>query len=90
MKRITERDLKQVVDRINVIKGQNISAYTKTAKGLKANVGTYLLSSAYGGWSLQRLDNKSGGVETIIHGYVPKRELYDKMQAFIKGLESAK
>jgi hypothetical protein len=37
---------------------------------------------------LHRHVNEGGGVNCpLVHGHVPKRELYNLMQAFIKGLE---
>lgn len=85
--RINERDLDAVMKRINEITGSPTEAYTRTESGYKANVGCYTLSGAYGGWQLQRIMNESGGVENVLGaGYLPKRELYGMMQAFLKGI----
>lgn len=57
----------------------------------KANIGHYTISHAYGGVCLHRVVNEGGGVSTpIISYHAPKRELYNAMQAFIKGLEAVR
>lgn len=88
MQRITDKDLKAVVERINLITGMPLEAYTKDKNGkLKANVGNYHLSYAYGGVCLHRMHNDAGGVNTPINsGFTTKRDLYNQMQAYIKGL----
>lgn len=86
--RITDKDLEAVVARINRITESPSESYSKTEDGkLKANIGNYHLSYAYGGVSLHRMNNESGGVTTpISSGHVTKRELYSLMQAYINGL----
>ena len=62
----------------------------------QAQIGNYHLSATvvghrYGGVCLHRMMNESGGVTTpLVAGYVPKRELYNAMRAFIAGLEYRK
>jgi hypothetical protein len=87
--RVTTKDLETVINRINAMTGNKPEAYTQTDNGYKANVGTYVLDGAYGGWKLQQIVNFHGAVTNITTGYVPKRELYNQMQAFIKGFEVA-
>lgn len=87
--RITEKDLDAVVKRINVMTGSPEASYTtyqeNGKKKYRSNPGNYHLQSAYGGHGLVRMSNNGGGVESIIGGYFPKRELYERMQAFIVG-----
>ena len=86
--RINKKDLEAVVNRINKMVGAPEHAYTRTRDGkIKANIGNFHLDWAYGGVSLVRMATEGGGVTTIIHGYGTKRELYEKMQALIVGLE---
>jgi hypothetical protein len=64
--RITVKDLELVVADLN------------QTLGLKAGAeGSFCLQGAYGGWQLQRY--RGSGMETIIGGYRPKRELYEKI-----------
>lgn len=89
--RITERDLESVVARINKMTGSPATPYTRDENGkFTANVGNFHLDAAYGGWALHRMETTGGGVEVILSGYVPKRELYEKMQAFLSGLYMAR
>ena len=90
--RISERDLENVCKRINKATGNNIEAVSRNADNTFSwNIGSYTLSAAYGGWQLQQIVSDGGGVRTISSGgYIPKRELYHQMQAFLSGLESRK
>lgn len=81
--RVTEKQLQAVVDRINRITNSPVEPYING----KAQPGNFHLSFAYGGVCLHRMGNESGGVSSPLSiGHVPKRELYNLMQAFISGL----
>jgi len=89
MERITQKDLEYLVKRINEVTNSTQASYSPVnrGKGLKANIGNYHLSYAYGGVQLVRMVNEAGGIETISRPcHVPKRELYNWMRAFIAGL----
>ena len=87
--RITNKDLESLVKRINIITDSPLEPHTRVNGKYTANIGCYHLSYAYGGVSLQRMHNSSGGVESVIKsGHVSKRELYNLMHAFITGLEN--
>lgn len=91
--RITESDLKGLCDCLNRITGSPMVPYAyDAAKGKHcAQIGNYHISYAYGGVSLHRMHNDGGGVSLPLGGgHVPKRELYERMHAFICGIESAK
>jgi hypothetical protein len=86
--RITMSDLKAVVARINRITNSPLEPWTRENGKSVANIGCYHLSGAYGGWCLHRMDNVGGGVSCPINSdYVSKRELYNLIHAFIRGLE---
>ena len=87
--RITEKQLQAIVDRINSITGSPMESYTKESSGhYRANVGNYHLSFAYGGVALDRMVSAGGGVTCPLgSGHVTKRELAEKMWAFLAGLE---
>lgn len=83
MKRITEKELEAVVNRLNRITNSSLEPYIDG----KAQIGNYHLSWAYGGVSLHRMHNEYGGVTTPLNcGHISKRELYNLMQAYISGL----
>ena len=90
--RVTYRDLEAVCNRINDMTGSPKASWTKQADGKhKSNIGNYHLSGAYGGYALHRMVSDGGGVEDVLRsGHVPKRELYERMHAFIEGLYHAK
>ena len=91
MNRITEKMLQAKVDYLNKITGNPDAPYAKTEAGLKANIGNYHISGAYGGVCLHQMVNEGGGVRTPLQaGHVPKRELFDGLCAFIKGIEIGK
>ena len=83
MNRVTESELQSIVDRINRICGTPDKPYVNG----NSQVGNYHLGFAYGGVELQQMENESGGVRTPLGcGHVTKRELRDRMHAFISGL----
>lgn len=90
MNTITKHDLEAVVERINRATNSPLDSYTKTDTGhYKANPGNYHLNWAYGGVCLARMSNEGGGIQSVLPGFVSKRELYGKMQAFLRGIETA-
>lgn len=87
MDRITDKHLDVLCDRLNRLTNSPMKPYLDG----KAQVGNYYVSHAYGGVCLDRMHNDGGGVTTPLSGgHIPKRELYNLMQAFIAGLETAK
>ena len=92
MTRITKDMLDRIVSRINAMTGNVDEPWTKSDSGqMQSNIGNYHLSGAYGGYSLHQMLTESGGVRDVLScGHVSKRELYDRMHAFIEGLYTAK
>ena len=90
MERITEKMLQLRIDRLNELTGQPMTPYTKTENGLKANIGNYHLSHAYGGVCVHQMHNDGGGVSCPLnHYHAPKREVFESLGAFIAGIELA-
>lgn len=88
--RITIANLEAVVSRINRLTGSPSTPWRREGDRNRANIGNYHLSQCYGGVSLHRMANESGGVTTPLgSGHVPKRELYEQLHAFARGLEIA-
>jgi hypothetical protein len=92
MKRVTEKQLQAVVDRINTMTNSPKEPYYVTYSGVfVSSVGNYHLSYAYGGVALHRMVNEVGGVSDVFsRGHMPKRELLELMYAFITGYDAAK
>jgi hypothetical protein len=88
MSRITRKDLELLVSRINEATN---SPLTYSDKRFKPHIGHYHLSGAYGGLKLVRTMSESGEIKDITKtGYTTKRELYNEMSAFLRGIEYAK
>lgn len=93
MERITQKDLKILVGRINKATNSPLASYTQNGKegerkpGFTANINNYHLDYAYGGVQLAQMVNIHGGIRIIsTSGLGTKRELYNWMQAFLAGM----
>ena len=94
MQRITEKQLEYLVERINTVTGNPLKSWVQvTEQSGKvrnvAQIGNYHLDWAYGSVMLVQMDNAGGGIHTIT-GRCTKRECYDQMQAFLRGIEATK
>ena len=86
--RITKSNLKGAIELLNSITNSPSEPYTKVEGKLVANVGNYHLSCAYGGYSLHRMVNESGGVSDVFsRGHMSARELYSLLHAYRRGFE---
>ena len=82
--RITQKDLENKIDRLNMIAGFKTPPKYST-------IGAYCLDYAYGGVQLHRYVNESGGIHDIFRqGYMTKRELWNLICAYENGLDDAK
>jgi len=87
MTRITEKHLQAIVDRINLEMSRPANPWTVNHDGRNtANIGNYHLSGAYGGVALHEMRTDGGGVRDVFGGHMPKRELADRMHAFLAGM----
>jgi acetoin utilization deacetylase AcuC-like enzyme len=89
MNRITDKDLQAACDRINRMMGTPAALYATNDDGVHmAQIGCFHLSHAYGGVCLHQMMNLSGGCRSVLGGgYVTKREMYEKLHAYIAGLQ---
>ena len=88
---VTLKMLQHKVEYINEVFGHPKEPYTKNDNGVRANVGNYHLSQAYGGVALVQIVNESGGVTMPMgYGHVPKRELYNQLLGFTAGIQAMK
>ena len=87
MHRITKGMLERKADYLNKILKRPAEAYRIVGDRYRANIGNHHISYAYGGACLHRMSNESGGVSSpVVEGHVPKRELINLMEAYIRGL----
>lgn len=88
---ITEKFLQAVCERINRATASPLTPYAMIGDKHDAQPGNYHISHAYGGVSLHRMRNTSGGIQDVFGcGHVTKRNLSERMFAFLNGLEAAK
>lgn len=89
MGRIADRHLQALCDRLNKLTNSPAKTYALNESGKRcAHIGNFHIGSAYSGVQLQRIANDAGGITTPLGGgYGTKRALYEKMSAFIAGLE---
>ena len=91
MQRITDKDLEAVARRINLAMGTpDLPWAPRDGGGMRANIGNFHLSHAYGGVALHQMQTEGGGVSDIFGCHMPKRELYDRMHAFLRGVEAGR
>lgn len=93
MRRITIKDLRAVAARLNRVTGSPMEYAQPYEEGKPfcSNIGNYHISQAYGGYSLHRVSNTSGGVsEPLSTGHIPARELYHRMHAYLSGFEAGR
>jgi hypothetical protein len=91
MQTVTVKQLEAIVSNINRLTYSPPQPYSVNADGKYTPcAGSYHLSGAYGGYALHRMSLGVGctGVSDIFGGHMPKRELAERMWAFIKGLET--
>jgi len=85
---ITEKDLEGMLLRLNRVAGTPTTPYTKLPSGKhRANIGNYHLDFAYGGVKVVQMDNNGGGIRTITQGYETKRNCYNQLYMYIRGIE---
>jgi hypothetical protein len=92
MERVTQKQLENLATWINELTGSPLESWSRDDQGrLKSNIGNHHIHYAYGGVCLHRVMNESGGVSTpVVYGHVPKRELFNLMHAYIRGLSAQK
>jgi hypothetical protein len=92
--RITEKDLQAVCARINRTCGTPLAPYSKAADGtFGPNANAYLIDYAYGGASLHQMSGTPGctGERDVLGcGHITKRDLYERMHAFLRGIDAAR
>lgn len=90
--RITKADLDRIVWKINDAAGTPKEPYASKEFNFKPNKGCYHLDGAYGGYKLvQMVSDENGSTTAAINtGYVPKRELYERMVDFLAEIRAKK
>lgn len=88
---VTIQMLKNKIEYLNEITGSPLTPYSRVNNRNVANIGNFHLYQAYGAYGLHRMVNEGGGVtDTYVYGLHSKRELLEKISAFIRGIELGK
>jgi hypothetical protein len=89
MRRITSKNLEGLCEHLNKVTENETVPWVQGSDGRnRANIGTFYVDGAYGGWSLSQLVNESGGARDVLSsGHVPARELFNLMHAYLRGME---
>lgn len=80
--RITEKDLKVLVNRLNAITGQP-DVYWGEGHAL---IGHYYLAGAYKRMTLHQVMNESGGVHSLLWA-TTKREMLNQLRSLLMGFQ---
>lgn len=85
--RITIKDLERLAALANEVTNSPATYGTRENGKFTTNVGHFCISQAYGGVSLHRIHNEGGAVSDVFRcGHTTKRDLYNRMQAFLTSL----
>jgi hypothetical protein len=89
--RITIKTLRAVCANLNRMTGSPMDAYVRDTDGkLTGQIGHYFIDCAYGGYQLARMMNEGGGQTAPVGlGFGTARECYDKLRAYMNGLQDA-
>lgn len=90
MERVTMKQLEAVVRRINEACATPAKPYERVGDRFVPQAKCYHLSGAYGGYALHQMCDTGSGVRDLFGGHMPKRELYELMHAFLRGIEAAR
>lgn len=87
--RTTIKTLRYLVATLNTVTGHETEAYRQTPAGCRANIGTYVLDCAYGGYRLAQLVSETGGERNITPRYSAATTA-DLIRAYMDGLREGK
>lgn len=89
--RITDSQLNALVTRLNNLTGNPTEPYTTVDGKTQASPGNFHISHAYGGVALMQMSNVGGGCSMpLMQGHTTKRDCFDQVYAFVKGIEYAR
>lgn len=86
MDRITIKQLEKRVEYLNILTNNSPTPWRVIDGKMVANIGTYVLNGAYGGYQVSRLATLGGGQSDVIHGFHSKRTCWWYLNAYIDGI----
>lgn len=89
MERTTTKQLEFMCKRINIAKKTPATPYERIDDKLIGQKGNFHLHGGYGGVCLHQTMTESGGVRDVFScGHVTKRDLYNRMSAYLVACET--
>lgn len=90
--RVTKKHLEAKIDTINKMLFNDGATHVLRDGKFIPLLGRYILSSAYGGYSVESYANEAGGVNHAcgLFGHIPAREVGIALDGFIDGLKTQK
>ena len=87
--RVTKKQLESKIEYLNKVAGTPETGFRLLKDGTwRSNPNHYYLQGAYGGWKLEQTCGNHGGAnDPISMGFVSKRECYELVAAYIRGIE---
>lgn len=90
MNRITVKHLRTLCDALNRRTGSPMTPYIRVDGRNVAQIGCYIIDCAYSGYQLARIMNEGGGQTSPLGlGFGTARETYDKIRAYMAGMDDA-
>ena len=88
MQRITKKELQARLDTINSVLGNPLTPYALSDDGTRTvNEGVFILTMAYGGYGVGRMSDEGGVWSVIWNGHISARDAYERISAFIAGIQ---
>lgn len=85
---ITIGMLKDKIEYLNQLTNSPLTPYSRVDNMNIANIGNFHLYQAYGAFGLHRMVNEGGGItDRHIYGLHTKRELFERLNSFINGID---
>jgi len=90
MDKIKTSDIEGKLAYLNELTGNPVEPWKENGEaGERANVGNYHLSQNHGGFGINRMSNGAGGcTDPIFCGHRTKRECYNLLCAYVRGIEN--
>ena len=91
MQRITKKQLQARIETINSILGKPSTPFSFHEDGTRyVNEGVFILTMAYGGYGVGKMSEEGGTWSAIWNGHITARDAYERLSAFIAGLQFSK
>ena len=85
--RITDENLTRLATQINKTTNSPTEPWTRNGNEVISNEGCFHVEFAYSGVTFSRMTSRTGTTTNVLQvGYISKKDLYERMQAFLNGI----